>query len=57
MRRKSMNFKKAVFLVDRGLDGLQALLQAEDRIQKTLEHVMYLLVRQHLLSKVRNRLT
>ena len=52
-----MNFKKAVFLVDRGLDGLQALLQAEDRIQKTLEHVMYLLVRQHLLSKVRNRPT
>ena len=47
-----MNFKKAVFRVDRGLDGLQ-VRRLEDH-QMTSELDMYQLVQQHHPSKAQN---
>ena len=46
MKRKLMNFKKAVFRVDRGLDGLQVHLLVDD-LQMTSELDMCQLVQQH----------
>lgn len=53
MKRKLTNFKKAVFRVDRGLDGLQVHHQVEDH-QMTSELDMYQLVQQHHPSKAQN---
>ena len=48
-----MNFKKAVFRVDLGFDGLQVHRLVEDH-QMTSELDTYQLVQQHHLSKAQN---
>ena len=53
MKRKLMNFKKAVFRVDLGLDGLQVHRLVEDH-QMTSELDMYQLVQQHHRLKAQN---
>ena len=53
MKRKLTNFKKAVFRVDLGFDGLQVHRLVEDH-QMTSELDMYQLVQQHRRSKAQN---
>ena len=48
-----MNFKKAVFRVDLGFDGLQVHRLVDDH-QMTSELDMYQLVQQHRRSKAQN---